>query len=153
MTENCKAFMELVSSNKEYAEKLMEINKNYPEKDGNMPELIKFANTLGIALTEDDFKEEDETYNLSDDELEAVSGGGTVVNSRNSSAGYSDCFCFMGGGGTSDENQKTCACIAAGCGEMTDYGKEMAAQGKYKYAGSKKDPVAMYCALAGTGGF
>ena len=42
---------------------------------------------------------------LSDDDLDAVAGGGDV-----------SCACAMGGGGTKDNNDKTCACVLAGAG-------------------------------------
>ena len=53
-------------------------------------------------LTEEDFAE---THEISDDDLDAVTGGSDV-----------SCACAMGGGGTKDTNDKTCACVLAGVG-------------------------------------
>ena len=122
MTENMKKFLELVSKNEELGKKLCEADKEA---------VIAMAKELGIALTNADFAQNNE---LSDDELDAVAGGGW------------DCGCFMGGGGTGDGeitfvgetvNQKTCACVLAGAGMAT-------------YSDGK-DRSRCACALAGTG--
>ena len=95
MTENLKNFLEKVSENEELAKKVGS------EADANV--LIEMAKEMGIALTAEDFQKPVEE--LSDDELETVSGGGDV-----------SCACAMGGGGTKDGNDKTCACVLAGAG-------------------------------------
>lgn len=93
MTENMKRFMELVSANRELANRL----NSAPED-----EIIAMAKSLGVALTAADFERRD--GGLSDDELDAVSGGGV-------------CACVLGGGGAEDKSDKTCACVLGGGGE------------------------------------
>lgn len=67
-------------------------------------ELLALAKELGIELTEADLAKP-AAEELSDDELDAIAGGGDV-----------SCACAMGGGGTKDNNDKTCACVLAGAG-------------------------------------
>jgi len=95
MTEKMKTLFEKVSASEELAKK-MNATKNEQE-------LIAFAKELGIELTAEDIKQP--VAEISDDELEAVAGGGDV-----------SCACAMGGGGTKDGNDKTCACVLAGAG-------------------------------------
>ncbi len=95
MNENLKKFLEKVSESDELAQKVS------AEEDVNV--LIAMAKDMGITLTADDFKKPVEE--ISDDELDAVAGGGDV-----------SCACAMGGGGTKDGNDKTCACVLAGAG-------------------------------------
>ena len=94
MTENMKKFLEAVSKDEALAEKVS------GEKDVNA--LIALAKELGVTLTAADFEE---SHEISDDDLDAVAGGGDV-----------SCACAMGGGGTKDDNDKTCACVLAGAG-------------------------------------
>ena len=94
MNENLKKFLEEVSKDAALSEKVG------GEKDTT--KLIELAKELGIALTAADFAESNE---ISDDDLDAVSGGSDV-----------SCACAMGGGGTKDTNDKTCACVLAGVG-------------------------------------
>ena len=94
MTENMKKFLEAVSKDEALCEKVSAADKD---------ELIAIAKELGIALVDADFEKPAEE--LSDDELDAVAGGGDV-----------SCACAMGGGGTKDSNDKTCACVLAGAG-------------------------------------
>jgi len=96
MTEDMKNFLETVSASRELTEKISTANKE---------ELIAMAKELGIKLTDEDFVKSD-VQAMSDDELDAIVGGGT-------------CLCVMGGGGTSGENHKTCACVLGGGGEST----------------------------------
>jgi len=96
MSEKMKAFLEEVSKNEELRAKL-----NAADKD----ELIAMAKQLGIELAEADFTAPVEE--LSDEELDAVAGGG-------------ECVCVLGGGGKSGNLQKTCACVTAGAGLHTD---------------------------------
>ena len=74
--------------------------------EGVVIETIDQAKELGIALTAADFEESNE---ISDDDLDAVSGGSDV-----------SCACAMGGGGEKDTNDKTCACVLAGVGYEKD---------------------------------
>ena len=102
MTENMNKFLELVSQNTELAAKVNVADKN---------ELIAMAKEMGIDLTEADFAQQ--AAELSDDELDAVAGGGV-------------CVCVAGGGGSkkgaSDDAKKywngldACACVLGGMG-------------------------------------
>ena len=95
MTENMKKFLEIVSADRELSDRL-----NGSTQDG----IIVAAKALGIELTEADFEQ---TNELSDDELDAVAGGG-------------NCYCVIGGGGKKDSDDKVCACISYGQGNKRD---------------------------------
>ena len=94
-----KKFITRISANNELAEKIGSMTKD---------ELIALAKELGIGLTEDDF--EQPAVELSNDELDAVAGGGI-------------CACVLGGGGTADESSTShssdavCACVVGGSGK------------------------------------
>ena len=102
MTDNMKKFMELASADKTLAEKIGAAGKTM---------LISLAQENGIELTEADFAMPN--GELSDDELDAVVGGG-------------ECYCAVGGGGTKDNPHgyaaeywgglDVCACVLAGFG-------------------------------------
>ena len=148
MNENIKKFLEKVSSDEQYLAKLKELNQKYPEVEENKAEIIKFADSLGIILTEDDFVEQ--KSELSEDELEAVSGGATGHYETSGGFSYkmSDCLCAFGGYGSADRLQKTCVCVLVGAGEITEDGEEEAKYHNYMTANG----VAMWCAIAGYGG-
>lgn len=95
MSDNMKKFLEAVSKSEELTAKVGSMGKD---------ELLALAKELGLELTEADL-EKPAAEELSDDELDAVAGGGDV-----------SCACAMGGGGTKDSNDKTCACVLAGAG-------------------------------------
>jgi len=95
MSENLKKFLETVSANEKLAEKTGRASRE---------ELLAMAKELGLALTEEDFLQK--SGELSDDELDAVAGGGT-------------CVCVVGGGGKKAGDGSVydvCACVAAGTG-------------------------------------
>lgn len=92
MTENMRKFLETVSRSEELCAKA-----NGAGKD----ELTAMAKELGIELTEADF--EQPAGELSDDELDAVAGGGA-------------CACVAGGGGTEKKKDGKCACFFTGVG-------------------------------------
>ena len=102
MTENMKKFMELVSADPELGMKVSAATKDM---------LILIAKEQGIELTKEDLAAP--VGEMSDDELEAVVGGG-------------ECYCAMGGGGTKDGPHgyaekywgglDVCACVLAGFG-------------------------------------
>ena len=73
MTDNAKKFLEFVSKNEE-AKKELEANKASFTTEDNTEALVKFAAKHGFALTAEDFQETE--IELSEDELEAVAGGG-----------------------------------------------------------------------------
>ena len=102
MSENFKKFLENVSADEELTKKVSN------EQDVNV--LIAMAKDMGLEICEADFKQT--ATELSDDELDAVAGGGDV-----------SCACAMGGGGTKDVNDRTCACVLAGAG-YTKNGRE-----------------------------
>lgn len=94
MTENMKKFLELVSKNDELSKKM---------NDATKEDVLALAKELGIELTEADF--EQQSAELSDDELDTVVGGG-------------HCVCVGSGGGTADSvGERPCACITGGGGE------------------------------------
>ncbi len=95
MTENMKKFLETVSKNEALCAKVGAMGKD---------ELIALAKELGIELTDADL-EKPAVQELGDDELDTVAGGSDV-----------NCVCAMGGGGTKDDDDKTCACVLAGAG-------------------------------------
>lgn len=66
MTENMKKFLQAISANAELQDRVNKMTKE---------ELLDEAAKLGIALTDEDFKQEESQGSLSDDELGAVSGG------------------------------------------------------------------------------
>ena len=107
MSENLKKFLALVAGNKELEAKLMACNGLGDETKVKQA-AIKLAKENGIELTEADFEKKEATGELSDDELDAVAGGG------------SNCGCFAGGGGggidASDGKVFGCACVAYGQG-------------------------------------
>ena len=107
MTENMKKFLEAVSQNEELTRRM---------RCAGMEELMFIARELGIALTEADFKQH--TNELSDDELDAVTGGSD-----------SSCTCIIGGGGKKDSAfgaSKACACVLGGGGEKIGGGARCA---------------------------
>ena len=67
MTENMKKLLEIVSGNKELAAKIGGMGKE---------EILALAKEVGVELTEADFAQK---FELSDDELEAVAGGGKCI--------------------------------------------------------------------------
>ena len=106
MSENIKAFLELVSKDKEKIERL----KTLTEEE----QIISMAAELGIELTAEDFGLPE--GEMDDRELQGVSGGAT-----------GGCFCALGGGGggtQSDGDIYGCACVAygqGGDGEKDDF--------------------------------
>ena len=99
MTENMMNFLKAVSEDEALGAKVGQVS------DTN--EIIAIAKDLGIELTEADFVTA--PTEISDDELDAVSGGTSV-----------NCSCALGGGGAKDANDKTCACVVAGFGYSKD---------------------------------
>lgn len=105
-----KKFLEAVSESEELRGKLKAVDES-----NAVAVALEIAKELGIPLTEADF-EKSAPAGISDDELEAVSGG---------YAG--DCFCIAGGAGwgktsvkpgdsQSGERSMGCGCVAYGQG-------------------------------------
>ena len=99
MKESVRQLLEIASKDRNFSEKL--------KKAATTDEIIQLAAEKNLILTEEDFREE--KRELSDDEIEAVSGG-------------NDCTCVAGGGGTSDDISDTCACVVYGIGEYNQQG-------------------------------
>lgn len=99
MTENMKKFLQAISANAELQDRVNKMAKD---------ELLDEAAKLGIALTDEDFKQEESEGSLSDDELSAVSGGGK-------------CGCYGSGGGTAEgTGLRPCGCVTIGVGSFED---------------------------------
>lgn len=95
-----KKFLEEMEKNPELKAKIEELDK---DPASTPKDFIKAAAEYGVELTEEDFQPADVQGELTDDELDAVAGGG-------------NCVCAIGGGGTEDCYHKTCACAFAGVG-------------------------------------
>ena len=106
MSENLKKFLELVSKDEALKQKAMACNDM--EKEDAIRASIALAKEVGIELTEADFAKKEADGELSDDELDAVTGGVLA------------CFCELagGGGGTDANDHKKfgCACVIYGQG-------------------------------------
>ncbi len=100
--EKQEKIQELISS-PEVQEKMKALNN-----DGEVTsaKIIDFWKAQGVELTEEDLKVP--SHEMSEDELEAVSGGG-------------GCGCFAGGGGTGDYLE--CICYGAGSGGLITIGR------------------------------
>ena len=116
MSENLKAFLAKVSADAALVEQL----KSAKESD----DILALAKELGMELTLADI--EPESSELSEDELNAVSGG--------KSGG---CFCVLAGGGGGKNGRDDiygCACVAYGQG-----------------GDGSRDDFTCFCALGGEG--
>lgn len=97
MKDNVKTFFELLSKDEALRKKVCAMTE--------LEEIIALAKELEIELSEADFETRD--GELSEDELNAVAGGG-------------DCYCLLGGGGTESNYDDVCACVVAGVGYYKD---------------------------------
>lgn len=94
MTSSMEALLTILSGNKELSQKFTQLDQI---------SMIAAAKELGITLTEADFAPADEGE-ISENELETVAGG-------------KECYCAIGGGGTSsNKNEDTCGCAIVGVG-------------------------------------
>lgn len=98
MTDSMKKFLEEVSSSKELAERIGNMDRD---------EVIRTAENLGITLTDADFSQPESGDMLSDDELTSVAGGGK-------------CGCVWAGGGNAGDGHRKCKCYKNGSGEFVD---------------------------------
>ena len=101
MNKNLQDKLQQLAATPEIHEKMMELNK---DGDVTSAQIIDFWKAQGVELTEEDLKVP--TQNLSDDELDAVVGGG-------------GCGCCVTGGGWGDELH--CGCMLAGAGGIYYY--------------------------------
>ncbi|MCC8152394.1 MAG: Nif11-like leader peptide family RiPP precursor [Lachnospiraceae bacterium] len=123
-----KQFLEEMEKNEELKAKVEELNNR---GDSTVEDFIALTKEFGFALTEEDFfgekKSDDE---ISEDEMDAVAGGGVCKCAVGGYGGgesgfyYSDqgCVCVVGGGGDyldgADEKYKSrCICVLNGYGE------------------------------------
>ena len=104
MTDKMKQFLEAVSGDKEYIEKLTLAQ--------DTAAVIDLAKEKGFNLTEEDLQQDARIQNIPDDELDAIAGG--------SGKG---CVCVAGGGGEAGYKERTCACVVYGQGEVIKDGK------------------------------
>lgn len=131
MTENLKAFLEAVSGDKAFLEKLT--GTETPEA------VIALAKERGFTLTAEDVQPEPASGALSDDELDAVAGGNVCIcplagvgGTQNSAEDYdkkriseltskdNSCICFAAGAGTYMDGSIRCACPVIGGGATGD---------------------------------
>lgn len=101
MNKDLQDKLQQLAATPEIIEKMTELNK---DGDVTSAQIIDFWKAQGVELTEEDLKVP--TQNLSDDELDAVVGGG-------------GCGCCVTGGGWGDEMR--CECIGAGVGGINYY--------------------------------
>ncbi len=73
MSDNVKKFLEMASKDENLKNKLMELEKKEYAKA--IQEAIALAKEHGMELSEADFAKDKASSELSDDELNAVSGG------------------------------------------------------------------------------
>ena len=99
MKDNIMKLLEIASEDRDFSEKL--------KKASTTEEIKALADEKGLTLSDEDLDRNTAVSELSDDEVEAVSGGGS-------------CVCVVGGGGTEDGGGKTCACVIGGIGDYKD---------------------------------
>ena len=106
MTENAKKWLELVSTDPELQQKTKELQTE--TIDQQKAKITELARAHGITLTEEDFAIPQDGE-LSDDELDAVAGGGgcgcpVIGGGEGEDAETGEhygCGCFVSGGGNS----------------------------------------------------
>ena len=109
MTENMKKWLEFASQNVEVKSELAKWSQQDRTKEEAKKKAIEVAGRNGFTLTEEDFASA-ESEELSDDELDAVAGGGCGCPAIGYGKGIDtiendtySCFCLAYGlGGTSD---------------------------------------------------
>ena len=122
MTENLKKFLDAVSKDDALKEKLNALGSDHDE---SVSGAISLAKEIDIELCEADFAQPD--GEISEDELETISGGYTITEHEDCGCPISGsgttisnfCYCVAGGGGggrQSDEDIWGCACVAYGQG-------------------------------------
>lgn len=98
MSDQLRKITELMEQDPEFKGKLQALND---DPSAGPADFVVLAGEYGISLTEADFVAPVSPDGLTDDELEAVTGG--------------DCGCAIGGGGAGGASG-TCACVLAGLG-------------------------------------
>lgn len=77
MNEKLKGFLELMEQNSELKSRYEELSKT---ENARIAHIIALAGEYGIELTYADLQPRQSDGKLSDDELEAVNGGGICIN-------------------------------------------------------------------------
>ncbi len=101
LTEQAREFVKSIGESETLKQKFENMCEESNEQAA-MAAMLSLAEEAGYVLTAVDFKSENEF--LDDSELEAVTGG------------YQNCICVLGGGGSKDEEGKTCGCVLFGSG-------------------------------------
>lgn len=118
---NIKEAINELKNNEEFIKRLDEVNKNSKNRDEAKSLTLQLINEYGYDFNESDLTDVTPLKNgaLSDDELEAVSGGGNIncycAIGGGSSGGTWECACIIGGGG-SDGHGNVCICPIGGSG-------------------------------------
>lgn len=143
MTDNYKKVLELIGNNEELKNKIMEIEKEASSIEEIIDKVNPLISEFGLSLSVNDVDMSAGKTEISADELENASGGMMwEINGLLTT----DCFCMVGGGGTSDEYQNTCACVLAGFGTLTELGKRERDRGRLN---TVSDKYASFCAGVG----
>ena len=118
--EEVTRFYNDLVNDKDLQQKTADLGQKYgdvkPDEAEMVAEIVKLAQASNYSFSAEEVKEYMESHKsrvLSDDELEAVAGGGMATD-----WGWEVCFCVMGGGGTKHSEGITCACVAVGGGAM-----------------------------------
>ena len=115
-------FYEALSKNEAMRARLSALNEKYkdaqPEAATISAEIVSFARAEGFVFTAEELASyaETEVKELSDEQLEAVSGG---VFDRDT------CNCMVGGGGKDPETGHVCACVLGGGGRQDNKGRQL----------------------------
>lgn len=124
MREEMNKYLELLGTDEEAQHKLRELNKD--DEESVITASIEIAKGYGIELLKEDFDQE--TSELDEEELKAVSGGMTMCVCPGAGAGasgdgyYGGCGCAVGGAGKFWKDKKhkksvgVCRCIFVGGG-------------------------------------
>lgn len=115
--KNVQRFFEMLTHDKSLREKLSPLQEKYGKKrpesvesqeKSALNDIVLLAGKAGFDFTPDELKDyslrmkNGSSDQLTDDELEAVSGAGS-------------CYCLIGGGGRLGD-ETTCACVGFGLG-------------------------------------
>ena len=122
MTDNMKKFLEAVSSDEALQKEFKALADSVAkEADAQKSVIVELAAKHGFTLTEDDFKPS-EMEEVSEDEMQAVAGGGKCACAFYGGGGGDGlvCVCTTGGEGVDGKhhliNDCKCACVIAGAG-------------------------------------
>ena len=106
MTNDMKQLVEKISADSKLKRQVAEICESGKSNEEIDQELIALAKELGLTVTAKELDAYENGEELSDDELEAVTGGGA-------------CACVLPGGGGGDGLK--CGCFTGGNGRVFEY--------------------------------